>query len=419
MKLKLFTASILSLVLLTGIGTGQVDGVEAADSLKDKKKQVEQNLNQVEKDILKTANKVNSLNEDVAVLETAIETNNKEVDQATNEVAKYDEEVKALKEEIKGLKKEIEERNVILKERLSSYQNTGGDLGYLEVIFGSVGFEDFISRFTAVTTITKADNNLIEEQKKTMKKVETKEVEVEEKLKEAEETKSKLEKVNKLKKDQKAELVKSVASVETEIKKLEGQKSAYIKEGNDIKALEEKAQIELAAKKAEKQQAANEEAEKENTKKTESKNTEKSESTSVESAESAVEKTSTKKSTPKAEKTVAKAEKKSTKSSSKPSSNDSIKEFSMQATAYTAKCTGCSGITATGINLNNNPNAKVVAVDPSVIPLGSRVWVSGYGEAIAGDTGGDIKGNRIDLHYPNKKAAYAFGRGNVTVKILK
>ncbi len=91
----------------------------------------------------------------------------------------------------------------------------------------------------------------------------------------------------------------------------------------------------------------------------------------------------------------------------------------MQATAYTAKCTGCTGITATGIDLNSNPNAKVVAVDPSVIPLGSRVWVSGYGEAIAGDTGGDIKGNRIDLHYPNKQAANGFGRGSVTVKILK
>jgi len=69
--------------------------------------------------------------------------------------------------------------------------------------------------------------------------------------------------------------------------------------------------------------------------------------------------------------------------------------------------------------LNKNPNAKVVAVDPSVIPLGSRVWVSGYGEAIAGDTGGAIKGNRIDLHFPTKDAAYAFGNGTVTVKVLK
>src|SRR5699024_2520235 len=97
----------------------------------------------------------------------------------------------------------------------------------------------------------------------------------------------------------------------------------------------------------------------------------------------------------------------------------SNKEMTMSATRYTAKCTGCSGITATCIDLNKNPTAKVVAVDPSVIPLGSRVWVSGYGEAIAGDTGGAIKGNRIDLHFPSKDAAYAFGNGTVTVKVLK
>ncbi len=40
---------------------------------------------------------------------------------------------------------------------------------------------------------------------------------------------------------------------------------------------------------------------------------------------------------------------------------------------------------------------KMIAVDPKVIPLGSKVWVEGYGEAIAGDTGGAIKGNRIDI----------------------
>src|SRR5699024_10937641 len=76
-----------------------------------------------------------------------------------------------------------------------------------------------------------------------------------------------------------------------------------------------------------------------------------------------------------------KKDKKPNKKSNKEPSNDSIKEITMSATGYTAKCTGCSGITATGIDLNKNPNAKVVAVDPSVIPLGSRVWVSGYGEA--------------------------------------
>lgn len=94
------------------------------------------------------------------------------------------------------------------------------------------------------------------------------------------------------------------------------------------------------------------------------------------------------------------------------------KEFYVSATAYTAYCNGCSGITATGINLRSNPELKVIAVDPSVIPLGSKVWVEGYGYAVAGDTGGAIKGMKIDLFVPTTEQAYAFGRKKVRIKVL-
>jgi 3D (Asp-Asp-Asp) domain-containing protein/DNA-binding protein H-NS len=102
----------------------------------------------------------------------------------------------------------------------------------------------------------------------------------------------------------------------------------------------------------------------------------------------------------------------------KPSS--SKRTITVEATAYTAFCdTGCTGVTATGINLGNNRNAKVIAVDPKVIPLGTKVYVEGYGYAIAGDTGGAIKGNIIDLHVPTTKDAINWGRRTVKVTILK
>jgi N-acetylmuramoyl-L-alanine amidase len=94
------------------------------------------------------------------------------------------------------------------------------------------------------------------------------------------------------------------------------------------------------------------------------------------------------------------------------------KTFTMSATAYTAYCTGCSGVTANGTDLRANPGAKVIAVDPKVIPLGTRVWVEGYGEAIAADTGGAIKGNKIDVFIPTQEGALNWGRKTVTVKIL-
>lgn len=97
---------------------------------------------------------------------------------------------------------------------------------------------------------------------------------------------------------------------------------------------------------------------------------------------------------------------------------DVEKEITVTATAYTAYCYGCSGTTAYGIDLRANPNEKVIAVDPTVIPLGTKVLVEGYGEAIAGDTGGAIKGNRIDIFIPSYDDAIDFGVKELTVKIL-
>lgn len=71
-----------------------------------------------------------------------------------------------------------------------------------------------------------------------------------------------------------------------------------------------------------------------------------------------------------------------------------------------------------GHNLTANPGMKLIAVDPAVIPLGSRVYVEGYGEAIAGDTGGAIKGHRIDVLMPDKGTSSNWGRRTVKVTIL-
>ena len=97
-------------------------------------------------------------------------------------------------------------------------------------------------------------------------------------------------------------------------------------------------------------------------------------------------------------------------------STSSGKEFAAEATAYSYKEVGLSYYTAMGIDLRSNPN--VIAVDPSRIPLGTLVEVPGYGVAIAGDTGGDIKGNRIDLHYPEVQQALDFGRRKITIKVM-
>jgi len=85
--------------------------------------------------------------------------------------------------------------------------------------------------------------------------------------------------------------------------------------------------------------------------------------------------------------------------------------MAMLATAYTAACGGCSGYTAIGARAGHG----IVAVDPSVIPLGTKLYIPGYGPAVAGDTGGAIHGNRIDLGFNSLSDALRFGRHAVTV----
>lgn len=97
------------------------------------------------------------------------------------------------------------------------------------------------------------------------------------------------------------------------------------------------------------------------------------------------------------------------------------KTYTMKASAYTPYCRGCSGKTALGWNVRTQKR-NVIAVDPRVIPLGSKVQVfvgkKLLGTYTAADTGGAIKGNKIDILMYSKHAAIQFGRKTVTVKVL-
>lgn len=90
--------------------------------------------------------------------------------------------------------------------------------------------------------------------------------------------------------------------------------------------------------------------------------------------------------------------------------------MNVEATAYSTNQPELSSYTATGIDLRQNP--YVVAVDPSFIPLGSTIYIEGYGTFIAGDTGGAIVGNRIDIHLTDLNACYNFGRRSMQIQVV-
>jgi len=87
----------------------------------------------------------------------------------------------------------------------------------------------------------------------------------------------------------------------------------------------------------------------------------------------------------------------------------------VEASAYTLAEGSGTGLTSTGVV----PYHGIVAVDPDVIPYGTRMYIPGYGFAVAGDCGGDIYGNRIDLYMEDYGDAIQWGRRDVTMYILE
>lgn len=94
------------------------------------------------------------------------------------------------------------------------------------------------------------------------------------------------------------------------------------------------------------------------------------------------------------------------------------KVISMVATAYDG-CYECNKPYYGAPSYIGLPLARgIVAVDPRVIPMGTRLYVEGYGEAIAADQGNAIKGNRIDLFFDTHQQALKYGMKTVKVTIL-
>jgi 3D (Asp-Asp-Asp) domain-containing protein/LysM repeat protein len=185
--------------------------------------------------------------------------------------------------------------------------------------------------------------------------------------------------------------------------------------------------VEVQSQKAEEQPAKAEESNKKSTTQSVEKSEEQTESAKTQSAEKSVKQAESPK-TQSADEPKQETERVETKAASQP--NEQSKEaekmvveagdtISVEATAYTVESAGGNGITTIGIDLNKNPDAKVISVDPNVIPLGTKVYVEGYGHAIAGDTGSAIKGNKIDVYLPTEEEALNWGRRTVNVTILE
>ncbi|MGN4426178.1 3D domain-containing protein [Bacillus cereus group sp. MYBK30-1] len=409
---------ISSLVLAGIIGLSSTVAVKA-ESNDEKLNNMQQQLQQNNADMQKKEQEKQAVSKEIQGIENELHNLN-------NTIAKNKEDQAAIQRKIDETHKQIEQKKAdivvledkvlarkdIMKKRMVSVQNSSNTSLVVEVVVESKNFADFIQRMNAVSTILDADKEILRLQEQDLRQIE-------------EDKKAIDEKEASLVVD-KQKLAKAQADLQDNLKKrqdnLQTVQAKYNEIANQINlAAEEKAKVEANMKAvqetiAREQEAARIAAE-ERAKAEAAAKAEQEELAKAKAAAKQKEEQTAKPAEPVAKNTAPES-----KPDTKPAQGG--KEFYVTATAYTADPSengyksGETVKSKLGHDLTANPNMKLIAVDPAVIPLGSTVYVEGYGTAIAGDTGSAIKGHIIDLLMPDSATANNWGRRTVKVTIL-
>ena len=172
--------SFVALSTAVMLGFGSFAAVPSASAEKDPAKQAAVDKAQAKLD--KVQAEIAALNKRIKQVDQAVKDNQSMIDSTEKQITTNKKQVEQLEAEIAELEKRIEERTEILKQRAITYQQTNGDASYLEVLLGSTSFGDFIERIGAVSTIVKADRQLMEDSKADQLALEKKQSTVENKL---------------------------------------------------------------------------------------------------------------------------------------------------------------------------------------------------------------------------------------------
>lgn len=380
-----------------------------ADTVNDKKSTIQENKVKYSQ----LDNEVISLNSQVSKLNNEIEDLNAKLEDNKAKMKDTEENLKETESKVSTLKTEIDEKQSVLGKRMRAMYKSKDSMNPVVFLLKSEDLSDLITRIDALARVTALDKNLIhslDEQKNSLnsdiKKLERDKAELKELKASTEESLKTLDskkieeqkKIDELNKQKEAvlEVIKenemslishsvSVINSSSSISEIESAVSTLnqlipqlnidsVKEiaNNSVQAAKNK----IESLKAEEAKKAEEAA----------KNNASNSSGTLNST-----------------------------SSSQPSSDGKYKKtLSMEATAYSG-----GTLTAMGLKPVRDPGGiSTIAVDPSVIPLGSKVYIPGYGYAIASDTGGVIKGNIIDLYMNSHDECTSWGRRQVTLHIV-
>jgi len=337
-------------------------------------------------ELKQTQNTKKQLEGKIKNLNTQIDDIIEKVDKNKKDMNKIDQDIQKTEEKLNTLEEHSKEQEILFKKRLRAIYISGGGNNYLDVILGSRSVSDLISSMDSISIVMKYDNKLVAQLQEQKNVINDKKKDLDDKNNQLTALKANNESI--------------LSNLNNDIKQ-QNKLLADAKEKENRLIAEQRAREEAEAQAAARAAAA------------------------AEQAKLAAAQAQAKKSVQ-----VAQSENTSKKVASNPvsgstsspvpinrgaiPSGNSSNVLYMEATAYSD-----NGFTASGNKTHRDPNGySTIAVDPRVIPLGSKVYVEGYGYAIASDTGGAIKGNIIDLYVHSDSEALSWGRRNVKVHII-
>ncbi|HFE9682389.1 TPA: 3D domain-containing protein [Clostridium perfringens] len=380
-----------------------------ADTVNDKKSTIQENKVKYSQ----LDNEVISLNSQVSKLNNEIEDLNAKLEDNKAKMKDTEENLKETESKVSTLKTEIDEKQSVLGKRMRAMYKSKDSMNPVVFLLKSEDLSDLITRIDALARVTALDKNLIhslDEQKDSLNSD-----------------------IKKLERD-KAELKELKASTEESLKTLDSKK---IEEQKKIDELNRQKEAVLEVIKENEMSLISHSVSVINSSSSISEiesaistlnqlipqlnidSVKETANNSVQAAKNKIESLKAEEAKKAEEAAKNNASNSSgtlnNTSSSQPSSDGKYKKtLSMEATAYSG-----GTLTAMGLKPVRDPGGiSTIAVDPSVIPLGSKVYIPGYGYAIASDTGGVIKGNIIDLYMNSHDECTSWGRRQVTLHIV-
>ncbi|RFU67082.1 peptidase M23 [Bacillus sp. V59.32b] len=172
-----------SVLAVPGVDAESIqDMKEKKEAIQEKRSGVQSGIHNAEQDIKKLQGQQESLEDQISRIEKEISDSEAKIKEKDIQIKETQAEIEKLKEEIAVLIERIEKRNELLKERAVSFQESGGDISYLEVLLGSSSFSDFVGRVNAVATIVEADREILEQHEADKKELEESQKAVEQKM---------------------------------------------------------------------------------------------------------------------------------------------------------------------------------------------------------------------------------------------